>query len=672
MNPGETNRMATATVAGATTPITTAAEIKALSPELAKRQLPVSLRGVVTYTAGFSAVIQDSTRGIFVWSQPIEKKFGPPLRVGEFCQIDGVTDPGLFALLVVAKQITHLGAGQFPKPQHATRDQLVSGSLETEYAEIEGVVTAIHNRQVEVLMEGGKVTLDLMELRPEVLSGCKNAWVQIRGCVFSPFNEQTHRLESGRIRVGNAAVNFIELAPSDPFDAPKKSISELLHYDPKAVPFRLLKVSGQVIFGQDEEYFLTDGSNGLLATMGNSPQVSIGDLVDAAGFLEPGGAVVEMKEAMMRKTGHAPLPAPAKLSSEHLLQAVYAGALVQVDATLMNQWREGSEAVLELQSGFLAFKARVNSDARRINLPPCGSRVELTGVYVPQGSHAADGTVSGFELLLNSTAGIRVMATPPWWNLKRVFILAGVLAVLLLAVLVWNKELQWKVQERSRELETEIQNRHQAELQRAAEAERARIARDLHDDLGAGLTAVSLLASAGLGEFRDTEKLAGRLRAIGDKARTLVSALDVIVWAIDPRHNSLQSFADYLRIYTSEILSSANIVCRFRIPVECNPVTLTGAARHRMFLAAKEALNNTIRHASATEVELQMGQFEDRLEIVIADNGCGFHWNASRRGHGLANLQERMETLHGQCQIESQPGKGTTVKFTVPLLRNCS
>ncbi len=162
------------------------------------------------------------------------------------------------------------------------------------------------------------------------------------------------------------------------------------------------------------------------------------------------------------------------------------------------------------------------------------------------------------------------------------------------------------------------------------------------------------------------------MRAIGDKARTLVSALDVIVWAIDPRHNSLQSFADYLRSYTSEILSAANIASRFRIPIECNPVTLTGAARHCLFLAVKETLNNVIRHASATKVELQMGQFEDRLEIVIADNGRGFDWNTSRRGHGLANLKERLETLHGLCQIESQPGNGTTVKFTVPLLRNCS
>ena len=119
--------------------ITTGAEIKALSSELAKRQLPVSIRGVVTafrsrYTG---AVIQDSTRGVFVDLLNLPgAKF---LRRGEFYQIDGVTGPGFFAPVVVAQRITHLGPGQLPMPLRATRDQLVNGSLDTEYAEIDGI-----------------------------------------------------------------------------------------------------------------------------------------------------------------------------------------------------------------------------------------------------------------------------------------------------------------------------------------------------------------------------------------------------------------------------------------------------------------------------------------------------------------------------------------------------
>jgi signal transduction histidine kinase len=467
--------------------------------------------------------------------------------------------------------------------------------------------------------------------------------------------------------VRTAAINVLQLAPRDLFDAPQKSIGQLLLYDPKAAPLRLLKVSAQVSYGRPGECFITDGTNGLRVMTRDSYAFAVGDMVDAVGFLELGGPAAELKEAVLRRTARAPLMPPTKPSPEQLLQAGYAYMLVQVEATLMNHWREDSEDVMELQSGFLAFKARINSGHQAINLPPSGSRLELTGAYAPQGNRAEDGTVSGFELLLPSPMDIRVLATPPWWNLRRVLVLAGILGVLLLAVLLWNKELQRKVQVRGRQLELEIRNRERAELQRAAEAERARIARDLHDELGTGLTEVSLLADAGLAESHGTGKEPLRFHDIAEKARALVSGLDVIVWAIDPKRNSLQSFADYLGRYATELFSASHVVCRFKIPIECDPVTMTEAARHSLFLAVKEALNNVIRHASATEVELQISQSPDLLQVVVADNGRGFDWNKIQPGDGLANLRARLEALQGQCEIQSQAGKGTTVRFSVPL-----
>lgn len=656
-----------APAAPAALPISTVAAIKALSPDLASQELPVSIRGVVSayFSKYGGAAVQDSTKGVYVDLH--EMREAEPLQRNELCQIEGVTGPGLFSPVVVARRITNLGPGRLPKPLQATWDDLVNGSLDTEYAEIDGLVTAIHDRQVVLLMQGGKIALDLSDFRPESLRGYEGALVRIRGCLLASFNQDTHQLEPGSLVVRDAAIKVLQPAPRDVFDAPQRSIGELLLYDPKAAPFRLLKVSGQIIFGRPGEYFLSDGTNGMRVTTKDSESFAVGELVDAAGFLELGGPAAELKEAVMRRTGRAPLLPPAKLAPDQLLQASCADMRVQVDATLTDQWREGSEYVLQLQSGFIAFKARISGGGRAVNLPPSGSRLELTGAYVPQGNRAADGTVSGFELRLPSPTDVRILATPPWWNLKRVLVLAGILAVLLLAVLIWNKELQWKVQERGRQLELEIRNRQQAELQRAAEAERSRIARDLHDELGTGLTEVSLLAGAGLAESRGAEQSHDRFQVIAEKARALVSGLDVIVWAIDPKRSSLQSFADYLGRYATELFSASDIVCRFKIPIECDAVTLTEAARHSLFLAVKEALNNVIRHASATEVELQLSQADGRLEIVIADNGRGFDWNTIQRGNGLANLRERLAALNGGCYIESQAGKGTIVKFTVPL-----
>jgi signal transduction histidine kinase len=654
-------------VANAAAPISTAAEIKGLSADLAKQELPVSIRGVAVsgYISKYSgAVVQDSTRGVFVALNDLPET--EPLQRGEFCQIEGVTGPGAFAPVVVARRITHLGPGQLPKPVRATWDQLVNGSLDSEYAEIDGVVTAVRDRRVVLLTQGGKVALELNDFRADLLPGYEGAVVRIRGCVFADFNPETRKLGVGSLFVSGAAIDVLERSPEDLFSASQKSIGELLFYDPKPAPFRLLRVSGQIIYGRPGEYFLTDGTNGMHVTTRNSDSFAVGELVDAVGFLELGGAVIELKEAVLRRAGSAPLRVPTKLAPDRLLLASHAGTLVQVEAMLMNQWREGAEHVLELQSGFLAFKARMNS-GQGVSLPPPGSRVELTGAYAPQGNRAGDGTVSRFEILLHEPTGLRVLATPPWWTLRRLLALAGTLALLLSVVLVWNKALRRQVQERTRKWETEIRNRQQAELQQAAEAERARIARDLHDELGTSLTEVSLLASAGLGQFQDGEKIRERFHAIAEKARDLVSGLDVIVWAIDPKRNSLQCFTDYLAVYANELFTHSSIVCRLRIRIECGAIALTEAVRHSLFLAVKEALNNVIRHAAATEVELRISQLGDQLQIMIADNGRGFDGNTIRRGNGLTNFQERLAAMLGECRVESPPGSGTTVTFIVPL-----
>ena len=650
------------------TPIlTTAAEIKALSPDQAKQKLPVSIRGVVTAYSSkhLGAVVQDATRGVYV--EMYGWRGADPFQRGEYCQIDGVTGPGWFSPVVVAQRITRLGPGQLPKPLRATWDQLVNGSLDTEYAEIDGIVTAVQDRRLTLLTAGGKIAVELREFRPEALVGFENALLRIRGCFFAGFNMDNRKIEAGSVGVGAAAVEVLAPAPTDFFDTLPKSIGELLFYDPKAAPFRRLKVSGQVVHSRAGEYFLTDGTNGMHATTRKQEQLAVGDLVDAVGFLELGGHAAELKDAVLRKTGHAPLPAANKLAPDQLLLARHAGTLVQVEATLINQWGEGVEHMLELQSGFLVFRARVQRRGQTILLPPAGSRLELTGVYAPQGKATGAGQVNGFDLLLATPAGIRVLTAPPWWNLKRVLILTGVLAAILGGVLIWNKELHRKVEERGRQLETEIGNRQRAEMQRAAETERTRIARDLHDDLGTGLTEVSLLASAGLGQYHDEEKIRDRFHNIADKARALVAGLDVIVWAIDPKRNLLQSFADYAGRYARELFAPSTIDCRLRIRMESGAVTLSEAARHSLFLAVKEALNNVIRHSAATEVELQILQTGDRLHIVIADNGCGFDPTASAGGNGLTNFQERLRAMRGECQVESVPGKGTTVRFTVPV-----
>ena len=175
------------------------------------------------------------------------------------------------------------------------------------------------------------------------------------------------------------------------------------------------------------------------------------------------------------------------------------------------------------------------------------------------------------------------------------------------------------------------------------------------------------MASTGqLPQTRDTSQL-GLFHSIGTRARSLIAALDVIVWAVDPEDNSLQSLADYLTGYTNDFFSHTQIGCRFKVPVSFPPITLEGRVRHDLLMAVKEALNNVMRHAEATELEFRLDVADGDLEIDIADNGKGIEASPNNSGHGLKNLSARLKKLGGQCTIEPHSNGGTIVKIRLPL-----
>jgi len=245
-------------------------------------------------------------------------------------------------------------------------------------------------------------------------------------------------------------------------------------------------------------------------------------------------------------------------------------------------------------------------------------------------------------------------------------IIVGMLVAGLVFAFIWISQLRRVVEQRTTQLQTEIREREYAEHERRLEAERSRIARDLHDDLGSSLTEIGVLASTGQRSQPAETEPTGLFHAIAAKSRSLIAALDIIVWAVDPEDNSLQSLADYLSGYAGEYLANSNISCRFKVPVTFPAATVDGRVRHELLMVVKESLNNIVRHSKATEVEFRMATSGNALDIVISDNGTGFE-GPDGDGHGLKNLPARLAQLGGNCVIESQLGRGTTVKIHLPL-----
>ncbi|MFM2082713.1 MAG: hypothetical protein RL380_1404 [Verrucomicrobiota bacterium] len=207
------------------------------------------------------------------------------------------------------------------------------------------------------------------------------------------------------------------------------------------------------------------------------------------------------------------------------------------------------------------------------------------------------------------------------------------------------------------------------ERQRAVERDRARIARDIHDDLGAGLTHISLLSE--VARHTPSAEMNGHLGQISDTARELTRAMDEIVWAVDPQNDTLDSLMSYLAKFAQEYLTVSKVRCRLDLPDELPPWPLRAEVRHNLFLAFKESLNNIVKHAGATEVWLRLVVSGEQFSLAVADNGCGLTGSKKTQtgrissGRGLANLNNRLAAHGGRCEIASTPGQGTTVTFII-------
>jgi ligand-binding sensor domain-containing protein/signal transduction histidine kinase len=212
--------------------------------------------------------------------------------------------------------------------------------------------------------------------------------------------------------------------------------------------------------------------------------------------------------------------------------------------------------------------------------------------------------------------------------------------------------------------------------QHAIEKERARIARDMHDELGAKLTRISFQGATALRSLDDRSEAERQVGSMAETARELVASLDEIVWAVDPGNDSLENLANYICRYASDLCADSPLNCDFVIPTKLPDCRLATDVRHNIFLSVKEALNNALKHSGGTQVQISLSARADQFEVIIMDNGCGFTPSAAgeapldktrRAGHGLINLRDRLAAINGLCELESKPGKGTRVRFVVPL-----
>jgi ligand-binding sensor domain-containing protein/signal transduction histidine kinase len=215
------------------------------------------------------------------------------------------------------------------------------------------------------------------------------------------------------------------------------------------------------------------------------------------------------------------------------------------------------------------------------------------------------------------------------------------------------------------------------EQQNAVERERTRIARDMHDELGAKLTRISFQGATARRHLSNPAVAEQQIVKMSETARELINSLDQIVWAVDPENDTLENLATYICRYAGEFFENTPLRCEFVIPTKLPTCRLSTDIRHNVFLAVKEILNNALKHSGATRIVLHILAHTDAFEVRITDDGrgtgteeTGESGKIKRVGHGLSNLRERLASIQGTFELKSEPGRGTDICLIIPLSAN--
>lgn len=278
---------------------------------------------------------------------------------------------------------------------------------------------------------------------------------------------------------------------------------------------------------------------------------------------------------------------------------------------------------------------------------------------LPPGKYVLKISACNPDGIWNETvAPLTITVLPAWWQLHWVQIGVGILAAAILTLTVrrWShRRLQLKLE--------------RLEQKQAMERERARIAKNLHDDLGGTLTEIGLLADLTTREARSPEKIKSAGEFFSERVRGLARTLDTIVWTVNPKNDSLDELATYLCGFSQELFALSRVRCRIDMAGDIPPIPLTPEQRSNLFLTAKEAMSNIVKHSGATEARLRIKMEGDCFCVSIEDNGRGFQPDAMKNGkrNGLTNMRSRIEELHGLFSLSSVLGKGTAVSFSIRL-----
>ena len=658
--------------------LTNADQIRNRTVEEASRPLPVRLRGVVVTEAGpfgnRAVVIADDTAGIYVLGRT--NTFLDVHR-GDLLEVEGVTDPGEFAPIVLVKKFRRTGTGPIPKPREVTFEQLIAGSLDGQLVEVSGVVCAIGRLvtdpnefgvwHMELVAGGGRLTVSANDEHPPGVE--QDAEVRVQGVCFYQFNNKRQVLSPLVLISRDVTVQIDKPAPPDPFASPVRAVSTLLQFSPSTDYKHRVHARGVVTYQQPGVLlWLRDAASGLRVQTRQPEELKTGDSIDVVGYLRYGEEVPVLEDAVFRRESHGPSPAPVKLKSpdeafDHEEDLISTEAVLTEVQPVLEGW---AFTFQEKGASFKAVLRRPGSE--RSSLVP-GSRVRVTGIclLISDDSRAV---ISGiwhprsFQILLRSPEDLAVLTPPPWWTPSHIILLFAGLAgasLLVTALVMFSA--------RRHAREQKIQ-RTMAEAEFAAIlAERNRLAREIHDTLAQGLAATSVqLMLAKKNVNGASESLGHHLSAAQDLVRESLAEARNSIWNMRSHVLESSDLAGALKEILKQRCDGTGI--ETSVEVSGRSRRFAPIIENNLLRIGQEAIFNATKYAHAKNIFVKLEFGEKDFRLVVRDDGCGIDISKPQPvtgGFGLMAMRERASELKGELKINSELEHGTEIIFSVPL-----
>lgn len=700
------------------------ADVRSLEATALAANPPVRIRGVVTRARQSSLFVQDESAGIYVniarglvrGVMPRDQP-RPAVAQGDEVEIEGVADPGGFSPIVLPAAIRVLGRCPLPATRPVDAEQFFAGVADSQFVEATGIVQEVveHEDHWRLAMASGSRPF-LASIAKPIAAGDPreliDAEVRVRGPTSSLSNTRGEFLMPWVFVEAADLVDVVTPRPCAPFEGPRIPAGMLARFQTAPVSHHMVRTEGTVIHAEPgEQLFIQDGAAGVRVTSHSAIDVVPGDRVEVAGFVRRDAHAAGLAHAIVRRLAGGSPPEPVVITPGRIMavnmDAVrlsinatpgdYDGCLVRFPARLLDVQRDlfGGRLILATGSTTLAARVSKGTLAERGDLV-VGSEVEATGIAhlkweldpLAWGKRQP----SEVTLLVRNAADLRVVRPPSPWTVRRLAMLLGTSAAVLVLTTVWGWSLRRKsgqlevmVADRTRELavardrEKQVEVQARATLQQKLKASLAASA--VAHEINQPLSRILLRCRMDLDEAEDSREAIRAIVADADRVVTTIDKMKVLLRNVETEHADV----DLVQVVESSMVHLKQFVAAHSVTVRRPPPPGSCVIRGddvQLQMVVTNLVRNAVEALVETsggrrEIEIAVAQVPGAVRLTVGDSGPGWKGGVIDQsllattkpegsGIGLFIIQTAVENHGGTVEVGRGHLGGAEFRVTFP------